>query len=72
VLAFCLVEMALCFLDFNIFNNDGHRNVSLMMASLFVGSARAAVSRVLVIAVAMGYGVVRYITRHRTTQPFLC
>jgi hypothetical protein len=72
VLLCCVTEMTLCAIDFYLFNINGRRNYSVMITSLIIGSARAAISRVLVIAVAMGYGIVRIKLGRTSRRHIIC
>ncbi|KAI4367453.1 hypothetical protein MLD38_023189 [Melastoma candidum] len=54
-----LLEMILWYYDYANFNNTGMRPVALTTWVVTVGALRKTVSRILILCVSMGYGVVR-------------
>ncbi|KAL6179052.1 hypothetical protein ACLB2K_050568 [Fragaria x ananassa] len=59
VIALGLFEMILWYADYVNFNNTGMRPVFLTTLVVTVGAVRKTVSRLLILTVSMGYGVVR-------------
>lgn len=59
VLALCMIEMATWYFDYHNLNTTGLRNGGAIFFGIFMSSFRRAVSRMLIIAVAYGWGVVR-------------
>ncbi|XP_040367397.1 transmembrane protein 87B-like, partial [Rosa chinensis] len=59
VIALGLFEMILWYSDYVNFNNTGMRQVFLTTLVVTVGAVRKTVSRLLILTVSMGYGVVR-------------
>jgi hypothetical protein len=59
VIALGLFEMILWYSDYVNFNNTGMRPVFLTTLVVTVGAVRKTVSRLLILTVSMGYGVVR-------------
>eukprot|EP00475_Leptophrys_vorax_P027981 TRINITY_DN4013_c0_g1_i2.p1 TRINITY_DN4013_c0_g1~~TRINITY_DN4013_c0_g1_i2.p1 ORF type:complete len:318 (+),score=38.37 TRINITY_DN4013_c0_g1_i2:86-955(+) len=59
VIALSMLEMASWYFDFVNFNASGSRPYGITIWAATLGSVRKAVSRVLVLVVAMGFGVVR-------------
>ncbi|CAI7864405.1 unnamed protein product, partial [Closterium sp. NIES-54] len=59
VLFLAMVEMAAWYFDFVNFNASGYRPIGITVWAVSVGAVRKAVSRVLILVVAMGFGVVR-------------
>jgi len=53
------LEMAVSYADLYSLNNHGLRSQSLMIASKIIYSSKNTLARLLVLVVAMGYGVVR-------------
>ena len=54
-----MIEMAVWFFDFLNFNSTGSRPMGTTILAVTIGAVRKAVSRMLVLIVAMGFGVVR-------------
>lgn len=59
VIGLGLLEMILWYYDYANFNNTGMRPVALTTWVVTVGALRKTVSRILILCVSMGYGVVR-------------
>ncbi|CAI7739275.1 unnamed protein product [Closterium sp. NIES-53] len=59
VLVLSMAEMATWFFDFANFNSSGFRPIGTTIWAATLGAIRKAVSRVLVLVVSMGFGVVR-------------
>ena len=59
VLALCLIESFTWFLDYYLWNEFGSRNVTLIIVGILLTVSRLSVSRMLVVAVSLGWGVVR-------------
>ncbi|GAB2283499.1 hypothetical protein Dimus_018008 [Dionaea muscipula] len=59
VIALGWFEMALWYFDYANFNNNGIRPVAITTWVVTVGAVRRTVSRLLILSVSMGYGVVR-------------
>ncbi|CAK9000302.1 Transmembrane protein 87B [Durusdinium trenchii] len=59
VIAFGLIEVYLRYYDFYHWNLYGSRSKGIMLSSIFFLCLKKTLSRVLVLAVAMGYGVVK-------------
>lgn len=59
VIALGLLEMSLWYLDYEYFNNTGVRPVQITSWVVTVGAIRKTVSRLLILCVSMGYGVVK-------------
>ncbi|KAL5714500.1 hypothetical protein ACHQM5_016451 [Ranunculus cassubicifolius] len=59
VIALGLLEMTLWCFDYAYFNNTGTRPVGITTWVVTVGAIRKTVSRLLILSVSMGYGVVR-------------
>ncbi|CAI5937712.1 unnamed protein product [Closterium sp. NIES-64] len=59
VLVLSMAEMATWFYDFANFNSSGFRPIGTTIWAATLGAIRKAVSRVLVLVVSMGFGVVR-------------
>ncbi|CAI5527860.1 unnamed protein product [Closterium sp. Naga37s-1] len=59
VLVLSMAEMATWFFDFAHFNSSGFRPIGTTIWAATLGAIRKAVSRVLVLVVSMGFGVVR-------------
>ncbi|PWA53920.1 lung seven transmembrane receptor family protein [Artemisia annua] len=66
-----LFEMILWYFDYAYFNNTGTRPVALTTWVVTVGAARRTVSRLLMLCVSMGYGVVRPTLGGLTTKVML-
>jgi len=59
VLVLCLIEMFTWYLDYVQFNNSGIRQQASFILGLIISVTRRMVSRMLMVAVAKGYGVVK-------------
>ena len=59
VLALGMMEMALRYYDFAQFNRSGTRGFALMMMSSIMHTLKQTVSRLLVLVVSMGFGIVK-------------
>lgn len=59
VIVLGLFEMVLWYLEYSNFNSTGMRPVGLSVLVVTVGAVRKTVSRLLILCVSMGYGVVR-------------
>nr|GMD11287.1 transmembrane protein 87A [Ipomoea batatas] len=59
VIALGLFEMLFWYLDYSYFNNTGARPVGLTSWVVTIGSIRRTFSRILILSISMGYGVVR-------------
>ncbi|XP_019169189.1 PREDICTED: transmembrane protein 87A [Ipomoea nil] len=59
VIALGLFEMLFWYLDYSYFNNTGVRPVGLTSWVVTIGSIRRTISRILILSISMGYGVVR-------------
>lgn len=59
VIALGLLEMTLWYLEYLNFNNTGRRPVGITLCVVTVGALRKTISRLLILTVSMGYGVVR-------------
>ncbi|XP_024980669.1 transmembrane protein 87A [Cynara cardunculus var. scolymus] len=71
VVAVGLFEMILWYFDYAYFNNTGTRPVAITTWVVTVGSVRRTVSRLLMLCVSMGYGVVRPTLGGLTTKVML-
>nr|XP_043626463.1 transmembrane protein 87A [Erigeron canadensis] len=71
VVAVGFFEMILWYFDYAYFNNTGTRPVALTSWVVTVGSVRKTVSRLLMLCVSMGYGVVRPTLGGLTTKVML-
>ena len=59
VMALGMIEMLLRYYDFHNLNKNGTRSMPLMLTAVVFTSIKKVVSRMLVLVVSMGYGVVR-------------
>lgn len=59
VIALCMLEMATWYFDFVNFNAYGVRPYATTVWAVMLGSVRKTISRMLILVVSMGYGVVR-------------
>ncbi len=59
VMALGMIEMLLRYYDFHDLNKHGTRNMPLMLSAVLFTSIKKVISRMLVLIVSMGYGVVR-------------
>ena len=59
VLTLCLVESAVWLIDYYQWNDAGNRNVPLIVTAIMLTVSRLTLSRMLVVAVSLGWGVVR-------------
>ncbi|KAM7257866.1 hypothetical protein ACFE04_013607 [Oxalis oulophora] len=59
VIALGMCEMALCYFEYTNFNSTGTRPMGITLWAVSFGAVKKTVSRLLVLAVSMGYGVVR-------------
>jgi hypothetical protein len=59
VIVLALLEVLLWYFHFNTFNTDGLRSMSLMVAAIIASTVKKTVSRLLVLVVCMGYGIVK-------------
>lgn len=59
VLAMCLLEMATWYFDYLNLNNNGVRHKAPFILGMMTSVSRRTVARMLVVAVSMGYGVVK-------------
>ncbi|KAK6121182.1 hypothetical protein DH2020_045103 [Rehmannia glutinosa] len=59
VIALGLLEMTFWYFDYAYFNSTGTRPVGITTWVVTIGAVRRTVSRILILSVAMGYGVVR-------------
>ena len=59
VLGLGMMEMAVRYFDFATFNREGTRGTALMVLSSLFHTMKQTVSRVLVLVIAMGFGVIR-------------
>ncbi|GAQ77593.1 hypothetical protein KFL_000010420 [Klebsormidium nitens] len=59
VIALCMLEMATWYFDFVNFNTYGVRPYATTVWAVTLGSVRKTISRMLILVVSMGYGVVR-------------
>jgi len=59
VLAMCLIEMLTWYFDYLSLNNNGVRLNVLFVLGMITSVSRRTISRMLVVAVSMGYGVVK-------------
>ena len=59
VIALGMTEMALWYFDYTNFNISGLRPMSITMWAVTVGAVKKTVSRLLILVVSMGFGVVR-------------
>ncbi|KAH6813531.1 Lung seven transmembrane receptor family protein [Perilla frutescens var. frutescens] len=59
VIALGLLEMTFWYLDYAYFNSSGTRPVGITTWVVTIGAIRRTLSRILILSVAMGYGVVR-------------
>jgi hypothetical protein len=59
VLGLCLVEMATWYFDYVNYNQTGFRHVGPVVVGMLASVVRRAVSRMLVISVSLGFGVVK-------------
>ncbi|KAJ0743875.1 putative transmembrane protein GPR107/GPR108 [Helianthus annuus] len=71
VVAIGLFEMILWYFDYSYFNNTGIRPVAITTWVVTVGAIRRTVSRLLILCVSMGYGVVRPTLGGLTTKVML-
>lgn len=59
VIALCMLEMATWYFDFVNFNTFGVRPYGTTVWAVTLGAVRKTISRMLILVVSMGYGVVR-------------
>lgn len=71
VIALGLLEMTFWYFDYAYFNSTGTRPVGITSWVVTIGSIRRTVSRILILSVAMGYGVVRPTLGGLTTKVLL-
>lgn len=71
VIALGLLEMTFWYLDYAYFNNTGTRPVGITTWVVTIGAVRRTLSRVLILSVSMGYGVVRPTLGGLTTKVLL-
>lgn len=71
VIALGLLEMIFWYFDYAYFNNTGARPVGLTSWVVTIGSTRRTVSRLLILSISMGYGVVRPTLGGLTTKVLL-
>ncbi|KAL6514675.1 hypothetical protein OROGR_020254 [Orobanche gracilis] len=71
VIALGLLEMTFWYFDYAYFNTTGIRPVGITTWVVTIGSIRKTISRVLLLCVAMGYGVVRPTLGGLTTKVLL-
>ncbi|CAA2964531.1 transmembrane 87A [Olea europaea subsp. europaea] len=71
VIALGLLEMTFWYIDYAYFNNTGTRPVGITTWVVTIGAIRKTVSRLLILSVAMGYGVVRPTLGGLTTKVLL-
>ncbi|KAL3814467.1 hypothetical protein ACJIZ3_015735 [Penstemon smallii] len=71
VIALGLLEMTFWYFDYAYFNNTGTRPVGITTWVVTIGAARRTLSRILILSVAMGYGVVRPTLGGLTTKVLL-
>jgi len=72
VLAMCLLEMATWFFDYVNLNNNGIRHKAPFILGMMTSVTRKTISRMLVVAVSMGYGVVKPILGDEKKKINLC
>ena len=58
-LGICMVEMATWYFDYEHLNKIGTRNSGAIFFGIFTSSVRKAISRMLILAVSFGWGVVK-------------
>lgn len=71
VIALGLLEMTFWYFDYAYFNSTGTRPVGITTWVVTIGAIRRTVSRILILSVAMGYGVVRPTLGGLTTKVLL-
>lgn len=71
VIALGLLEMIFWYFDYAYFNNTGARPVGLTTWVVTIGATRRTVSRLLILSISMGYGVVRPTLGGLTTKVLL-
>ncbi|KAK4377119.1 hypothetical protein RND71_003415 [Anisodus tanguticus] len=71
VIALGLLEMIFWYFDYAYFNNTGTRPVGLTTWVVTIGATRRTVSRLLILSISMGYGVVRPTLGGLTTKVLL-
>lgn len=71
VIALGLLEMIFWYFDYAYFNNTGTRPVGLTTWVVIIGAIRRTVSRLLILSISMGYGVVRPTLGGLTTKVLL-
>lgn len=59
VIVLALLEVMLWYFEYSSFNAEGYRPMALMVAAIISGTIKKTVSRLLVLVVCMGYGIVR-------------
>jgi hypothetical protein len=59
VIILALLEVLLWYCEYTKFNDDGYRPMPLMVSAIIIGTIKKTVSRLLVLVVCMGYGIVR-------------
>merc|ERR1712061_337226 len=59
VLLMCLIEMATWYFDYLNLNNNGVRHKAPFIIGMMTSVSRRTVARMLVVAVSMGYGIVK-------------
>lgn len=59
VLSLCLLEMLTWYFDYDNLNNTGIRHVGAVVTGILLSSFRRALSRMLILAVSLGFSVVR-------------
>lgn len=71
VIALGLLEMTFWYFDYAYFNSSGTRPVGITTWVVTIGGIRRSLSRILILSVAMGYGVVRPTLGGLTTKVLL-
>lgn len=71
VIALGLLEMTFWYFDYAYFNSSGTRPVGITTWVVTIGAIRRSLSRILILSVAMGYGVVRPTLGGLTTKVLL-
>lgn len=61
VLFLCMAEAMTWYFDYRNFNITGVRNIGPVVWAVLLGVVRKAVSRLLVVSVALGWGIVKYV-----------
>jgi len=68
VLVMCVIEMLIWYCDYYYLNNNGVRRSEVFVFAIIISVSRRTVARMLVLAVSLGYGVVKPTLRDEKTK----